>query len=359
MRVLRLLPVLVCLDLKELLACETVYSTGDLSTHDASATAVGITFTRNGSPFGWPGGTYHPCDQVIAVGPDGVVRGVATNTTTGWSLGILGTVGEDIHVKYWSEQASVLFWSTFVFVMQDDASFSTYGNPKTLELIDEHNPCFTCAHYSLAGFSFPVPSNSRCVAQGSICRYEPAADTRECYVDSELTTKCYQPYPPPPPTPSPRSPPPPRPPPPPPSPVLPSPSPPPPSPSAPPRLPFNSPQAPPPPPPPSLPPSPPPPPLHPPPPPPPSPSPPANMPPAPPPASEIVSNVVTVVVLLAGVGVAAGAVLLTSTAWEPRFSTRRWLATGYQWIPPSWDPTPEQSFPRKGHRTCTTGKPNT
>ena len=60
----------------DVLACEPLYTVGDTSTHDASATAVALKFTKDSQPFGWPNGPHAACDQVMAVGPDGVVRGV-------------------------------------------------------------------------------------------------------------------------------------------------------------------------------------------------------------------------------------------------------------------------------------------
>lgn len=224
------------------LSCTAVHQVSNLGSHDASATGVSIRFTLNQSPFGWPGGSHGACDEFLARGPDNTIRGMGSNTSYGWDIGILGTVGERISFYYWRSDESTLYHSSYIFVMQDDASFSTYSTPLVIEMSQEHSPCASCAHYNVSGFSFNVPTDKRCVDENGICRYEPASDLRKCFVDNELSASCYVPFPPPAPyppspSPSPSNPPP-----------SPSPVPHPPSPFNPPRIPATSPQAPPPPP---------------------------------------------------------------------------------------------------------------
>eukprot|EP00966_Prymnesium_polylepis_P326281 7382196-Prymnesium_polylepis.1 len=159
-------------------SCQPKHVVGNLGAHDASPTAVSIKFTLNGNSFGWPEGAFGPCDEFVARGPDNDVRGTGTNTTLGWDIGVLETPGERIGFYYWSSVDNRLYHSTYVFIMQDDASFSTYLSPLVMELSQDHSPCSACAYYSLANFSFAVPSGSRCVESNGVCRYEPASDTR-------------------------------------------------------------------------------------------------------------------------------------------------------------------------------------
>lgn len=243
--------------LRALGTCPAQFELADVSTriHDASATAVGLTFRMGQADYGWPNGPYHPCDQFGAVGPDGTVRGVGQNSTSGWLIGIVGTSGERITFEFWDGASESMKYFSYTFIMQDDASISTFSNPLVLQLMTVHDPCsLNCAYYSLLGFSFPVPADRRCVEYNGMCKLESTDDVRECFGDNELTTPCYRPYPPPPPglppgaTPPPSLPPSPSPspsphPPPPPPPLSP-----PPSPEYPPANPANSPQNPPPPP---------------------------------------------------------------------------------------------------------------
>ena len=87
---------LVLLTLSGAEACVPHFVEGDLSNHDASATASGIRLTLDGNVYGWPDGPHSACDQLATVGPDGVVRGIGTNVSLGWNIGTLGTVGERI-----------------------------------------------------------------------------------------------------------------------------------------------------------------------------------------------------------------------------------------------------------------------
>jgi hypothetical protein len=273
--------------------CVEHFVVGDLSSHDASATASGIVLTLDGVPYGWPNNGYSHCDQLAALGPDGVVRGIGTNVTQGWNIGTLGTVGERIWFRFYDHAAGVARTSDYTFVMQDDASISTYGNPLTLNFVTDHDPCvYGCSYYKIAGFVFSVPSSRSCYENNQLCRIDQQADVYECYKDSEGQIPCFEPYPPPMPNPPPK---------PPPLPTPPPPTGPPPTPHFPPGVPEFMPQRPPPPP------------LSPenspfPPPPPPPPPPPAPLPPPKAPASEGVPVLVVVLSSTAGVALVAAAV---------------------------------------------------
>lgn len=221
-------------------SCTQFFQVADLSTHDASATASALALSLNGNPYGFPHTGHHPCDELAAVASDGGVRGVAVNTTQGWNLGMLGTVGERIFFQYHEHETGALRVSSYVFYMEDDTQISTYSNPLTLPFVTTHDPCgFGCAYYSLLGFVFAVPSNRRCYFDNGVCRIDGQTAVYQCYTDSEATSLCYVPYPPPLPLPPPDPPHPSSPP---------SPSPPPPGPAFPPGLPSSHPQLPPPPP---------------------------------------------------------------------------------------------------------------
>lgn len=278
----------VLLALSNAAACVPQFVEGDLSNHDASATASGIRLTLDGTVYGWPDGPHSPCDQLATVGPDGVVRGIGTNVSLGWNIGTLGTVGERIWFRYYDHAAQATRTSSYTFIMQDDASISTYGNPLTINFESEHKPCsFGCSYYKIADFVFSVPSNRACYEDNGVCRIDQQPDVYQCYTDAEGEDLCYKPYPPPMPTPPPL---------PPPTPSPPPPHSPPPSPVYPPQIPGDEPQRPPPPPTPPdaspLPPSPP----H------PSPPPPPPA-PQPPPQSDDDGVSVTVVVLSIAAGV--------------------------------------------------------
>ena len=275
--------------------CNSFYTIGDLGSHDASATASAMSLSLGGQPYGYPHNGHH-CDQLAAVASDGTVRGIGTNTTQGWDIGILGTVGERIFFKYKEYESSTERVSSYVFYMEDDTSISTYSNPLTLQFTTVHDPCgFGCSYYSILGFVFSVPSNRYCYLDGSVCRINGQDAIYECFVDSEASTRCYVPYPPPLPSPMPLLPPPPSPP---------QPLPPSPTPEFPPGLPSNTPQTPPPPPH-----NPPPPtttPTNPPSPPPPNPSPPPKFPTYP--KDDGVPVVIVLLAVLGGVAFSAGAV---------------------------------------------------
>jgi hypothetical protein len=226
--------------------CDNHFSIEDeqLSGYDASATASGIRLTLDGNVYGWPSGVHHPCDQFAAVGPNGIVRGIGTNVTQGWNIGILGTVGERIFFKYYEHATGMVRTSEYTFIMQDDALISTYSSPLVVNFASSHNPCaFGCSHYkittNMGDFVFAVPSDRTCYEDNGICRIDQQANVYECYRDSEAQTACFEPYPPPMPRPPPQ---------PPPSPKPPSPHSPPPLPRFPPGIPESMPQAPPPPP---------------------------------------------------------------------------------------------------------------
>ena len=237
---MRLTGVVVLSLLRYAIACTPFFVVGDLGTHDASATASAISLSLDGTPFGFPHDGHHTCDEFAAVAADGSVRGVASNTTQGWNLGMLGTVGERIYFKYREHETNAVRVSSYVFYMEDDASISTYSSPLTIPFTTTHNPCaFGCSYYSILGFVFSVPSNRNCYLEGSVCRIDGQEAVYQCYVDSEAATPCYVPFPPPLPLPPPMSPPPPSPP---------VPTPPPPTPAFPPRVPSEAPQTPPPPP---------------------------------------------------------------------------------------------------------------
>jgi len=220
--------------------CDPNFVVGDVSRHDASATASALALTLDGNPFGLPHEGWDHCDQLAAVASDGTVRGIAVNTTAGWNLGILGTVGERIFFQYFNSRTSSVYVSTYVFLMEDDTQLSTYSSPLTLAFTTTHDPCgFGCSFYSVLGFVFAVPSNRHCYLDGSLCRISGQDSVYQCYTDSEGSSLCYVPFPPPQP----------RPPPAPPTPLHPpSPSSPSPSPQFPPRVPSAHPQLPPPPP---------------------------------------------------------------------------------------------------------------
>lgn len=226
--------------LQEARACTSFFTVGDLGSHDASATASAIALSLDGAPYGFPHAGHGPCDQLAAVASDGSVRGVALNTTSGWNLGMLGTIGERIFFQYHESDTGALRVSSYVFYMADDASISTFSSPLTLPFSTSHDPCaFACSYYSVLGFVFPVPSDRNCYFDGALCRISGQSSVYQCYVDSEATTPCFVPFPPPLPRPPPRPPPPPLQPP----PVRPSPAP-----SFPPAVPAGQPQMPPPPP---------------------------------------------------------------------------------------------------------------
>lgn len=220
-------------------SCEPFFVIRDLGSHDASATASAISLSLDEVPFGFPH-TGHHCDELAAVASDGSVRGIALNTTQGYSLGMLGTVGERIYFKYKEFATGALRVSSYVFFMSDDVSISTYSSPLTLPFSTAHDPCnFACAYYSIQGFVLAVPANRHCYLDGGLCRINGQDSVFQCYVDSEALVPCYVPFPPPLPAPPLSSPAPSSPP---------SPFPPPPHPLFPPAVPLNAPQMPPPPP---------------------------------------------------------------------------------------------------------------
>merc|ERR1740136_512623 len=75
----------------------------DLGAYEDTASMVPATMERDGAPFGYPGTGASPadtCDQIAAIGPDGVYLGVSSIIDVGFSLAFVGTAGEKITFKY-------------------------------------------------------------------------------------------------------------------------------------------------------------------------------------------------------------------------------------------------------------------
>merc|ERR1740139_535205 len=68
-----------------------------------------------------------PCDQLAAFGSEGKVRGVASQITQGFSLAILGEVGEEITFKYWDSELKKEFVVDFKYTLVASESLASFN----------------------------------------------------------------------------------------------------------------------------------------------------------------------------------------------------------------------------------------
>ena len=101
------------------------------------------TLTLDGVPYGYPGdGTPEKdtCDQIAAVGPDGVIRGVSTPIQQGHALGWIATAGEQMAFKYWNGEQQQEHDVQFKTTMEQNLALGGFGAPQVLVLSKAKGP---------------------------------------------------------------------------------------------------------------------------------------------------------------------------------------------------------------------------
>jgi hypothetical protein len=215
-----------------------VLDPGAITGMDLTATMGPVTFTLNGSPFGWPNPGRSTYDQLAAIGnSDNVVRGIASHVADGFNLGFVGNAGDIIDFKFWDSVATRTLHVNFQYVIIDGDSLGQM----VLELSETpyYFACTTCKHAlfdngNLRQWFSVGTQNGFCTEIDNTCKMQLGGSLGDinCYItENEFGPGCHVADP----GSAPRQPPPSNPPPPPPSPSPPPPLPPPPTPSPPPE----------------------------------------------------------------------------------------------------------------------------
>ena len=113
------------------------HTSEDLDDHVDTATMVPASVSLDGKPFGFPSdGTTekNTCDELAAVGADGVIRGVSSPIEQGFALGFIATIGEQVHFKYWNGKQKQEYEVKYDFQMTKNAQLGSFGKPLVLEL---------------------------------------------------------------------------------------------------------------------------------------------------------------------------------------------------------------------------------
>lgn len=113
------------------------HTSEDLDDHVDTATMVPASVSLDGKPFGFPSdGTTekNTCDELAAVGADGVIRGVSSPIEQGFALGFIATIGEPGHFKYWNGKTKQEYEVEYDFKMSKNAQLGSFGKPLVLEL---------------------------------------------------------------------------------------------------------------------------------------------------------------------------------------------------------------------------------
>ena len=109
----------------------------DLDDHVDTATMVPASVSLDGAAFGFPSdGTTekNTCDELAAVGVDGVIRGVSSPIEQGFALGFIATIGEQVLFKYWNGKQKQEYEVKYDFTMTKNAQLGSFGKPLVLEL---------------------------------------------------------------------------------------------------------------------------------------------------------------------------------------------------------------------------------
>ena len=113
------------------------YTSDELDDHVDTATMVPVSVSLDGAAFGYPSdGTTEKktCDELAAVGGDGVIRGVSSPIEQGFALGFIATIGEQVHFKYWNGKQKQEYEVKYDFQMTKNAQLGSFGKPLVLEL---------------------------------------------------------------------------------------------------------------------------------------------------------------------------------------------------------------------------------
>ena len=98
---------------------------------------VPVSVSLDGAAFGYPSdGTTEKktCDELAAVGGDGVIRGVSSPIEQGFALGFIATIGEQVHFKYWNGKQKQEYEVKYDFQMRKNAQLGSFNKPLVLEL---------------------------------------------------------------------------------------------------------------------------------------------------------------------------------------------------------------------------------
>ena len=69
-----------------------------------------------------------PCDQIAGIGvSDGVVRGISTEIDQGFTVPIIGTVGEQIEFKYWRAVDRKEYFSEYRYTMEANGQIGSFA----------------------------------------------------------------------------------------------------------------------------------------------------------------------------------------------------------------------------------------
>ena len=201
--------------------CTPHFVIGDVRQRSATASMVPAIVTLDGVQIGHPIED-SPCDQIAAIGvSDGVVRGVSTQIDQGFSVPIIGTVGEQIEFRYWrAAEGKEYFprirvlkdgvedeYTTYTMVANGQIGSFAPGGAAELILLG-FDPCSTCSKYMLAiapGFTFPVDlaAGEQCVTVDGTCTfystYQGGTEFPCVNADQADCTAAYPPSAPPPP----------------------------------------------------------------------------------------------------------------------------------------------------------------
>jgi len=93
------------------------------------------------------------CDEIAAIGVrDGVVRGVSSLVSSGFSIGIIGDHGEQIEFRYWNSKQGKEYFADYLYTMASNEQVGSFGKGKEINLVLSETytckPCASrCSHY--------------------------------------------------------------------------------------------------------------------------------------------------------------------------------------------------------------------
>mmetsp|Transcript_7713 Transcript_7713/g.18112 ORF Transcript_7713/g.18112 Transcript_7713/m.18112 type:complete len:206 (-) Transcript_7713:240-857(-) len=180
----------------------------DLSERSDDGTMVPGTVSLDGVPKGFPSqGNLASCDQIAAIGPNGPndVRGVSDLIEQGFSLGWLGTTGEEIEFRYWSEADQKEYYVHEKYVMGtiSDNTLAHMATPMNLalSLAPYQAPCgcaVGCSHVKMtfSGYSWMNVNQGECEAIEGTCQTKEKVGetTRTCHTSADsASANCFTP----------------------------------------------------------------------------------------------------------------------------------------------------------------------
>ena len=161
------------------------------------------TVQLDGDPIGYPvDGTMKntTCDQIAAVGANGLVRGVSTTVGAGFSLAFIGKAGERIEFKYWNDAQQREYHVKLRYTMVVNGQLGSFDpdlGPQELALsvVPFCYPCESgCSHYFFQEVAM-VEAPRECVDNGGTCEFEASSGGNwSCHTGGDTSSpECYTP----------------------------------------------------------------------------------------------------------------------------------------------------------------------